>query len=108
MHITKMDLLQNKKNHYTVQLFRRDPLGGTPLRLCKRVVGMAAAQDQERSFEARAQMWFEDRDLLRQAREKGIAIASPSTPSSAKGFADYLETIYLPWARTHLDPRTLQ
>lgn len=102
-----MSIQEVAPDRFVVQVFRADPLRETKLRLCKRVQGRKTAEQQERAFEAEAAEWVSKRDLIRQAREKGIAIASPSVPSNATSFADYLAQVYLPWAKSHLDPRTV-
>ena len=103
-----MSVQEVKPGRFVVQVFRADPLRQASLRLCKRAVGRDAADEQERAFEAQADEWAARRRLIKQARDKGIPIASPCAPSSATSFADFLSQVYLPWARSHLDPRTLE
>jgi integrase len=103
-----MSIHEVSPGKFVVQIFRADPLREEKLRLCKRVAGRDAALKQERTFEAQATEWVARRRLISEARTKGIAIASPSVPSSATSFADFLMQVYLPWARTHLEPRTLE
>ncbi len=102
-----MSIQQTGPGKFLIQIFRSDPLRENNLRLCKRVTGRDAAEKQERAFEAQATEWAVRRELIRQARQKGIAVALPSQPDSATTFADYLTETYLPWAKTHLDPRTI-
>jgi integrase len=103
-----MSVYEVSPNRFVVQISRTDPLRETNLRLCRRVAGRAAALEQQRTFEAQALEWVERRKLIKQAQAKGISIASPSVPSSAMTFASYLEETYLPWARKHLDPTTME
>jgi integrase len=72
------------------------------------VKGIDAARKQEKDFLSEANEWAAKRKLIRQAQEKGIAVATPSTRPSASGFADFLETVYVPWAKTNLDPNTMR
>src|SRR5580765_6200718 len=99
-----MGMHEHKPGHFTVQLFRKDPLGEKPLRLCKRVVGQETAREQEASFEAQARAWSEDRELIRQARARGLPIALPSSPLKPQDFPTFLESAYVPWARSNLEP----
>ena len=102
-----MSIQEVKPNRFVVQVYRADPLGEERLRLCKRVEGRKPAEQQERAFNAQASEWAARRSLIRQARSKGIAVALPFQASNATSFADYLTETYLPWAKTHLDPRTI-
>ncbi len=101
-----MSISEVKPNRYVVQTFRADPLKETKLRLCKRVQGRAAAEAQEREFEQQAAEWVARRELIKQARGRGLSVELPSTPTRQQDFPSYLEFQYIPWAKTHLDPRT--
>jgi integrase len=101
-----MSLSQVKPNRFVVQISRADPLRETSLRLCKRVEGREAAEAQEREFERQAEDWVARRELIRQARATGLSVELPSTPSKQQDFPSYLESAYIPWAKTHLDPKT--
>jgi len=93
---------------YVVQKFAADPLGGPPRRWCMRVRGLDAAEKQHRMFAAEASEWVTRQQLLKEAESRGIAVVSNSKPDSAIGFSDFLERIYLPWAKTALDPQTMR
>jgi integrase len=104
-----MSIHEHKKGHYTVQVFKADPLGGRPLRLCRRIAGRSAAEEQERVFIREAEAWGKDRAFKKEARARGILPANPAggtqIPTSSVAFASYLENSYLPWFKaTH--PRT--
>ena len=103
-----MSVQQTSPGRYVVQIFRSDPLGEAPLRLCGRVEGPDAAKKREKDFLAEANEWAAKRNLIKQAQEKGIVLATPSTQPSVNGFSDFLEQVYLPWARANLDPSTLR
>ena len=96
------------RDRYVVQVFRSDPLGEAPLRLCGRVEGVDAARRKEKAFLATANEWIAKRKVMKEAGDRGIALATPSTLPSASGFADFLETVYVPWAKTNLDPNTMR
>src|SRR6185437_12577043 len=101
-----MSISEVKPGKFVVQVFRADPLRETKLRLCRRVEGRAAAEAQGRAFEQEAGAWVARRELIRQARSKGLSVDLPSTPTKQQDFPTYLECLYIPWARAHLDPRT--
>jgi integrase len=103
-----MSIQQPSPGRYVVQVFRADPLKETNLRLCKRVAGRSAAEKQERAFEAQADEWVARRELIRQARSRGLSIDLPSTPSKQQDFPSFLESQYIPWAKAHLDPTTFE
>jgi integrase len=103
-----MSIQDVSPGRFVVQKFAADPLGGKPQRWCKRVQGRQAAEQQEKTFEAEANEWTARQRLIGQAQAKGVALALPSMPTSANGFANFLEKIYLPWARTNLDPQTMR
>ena len=103
-----MSIQQTSQGRYVVQIFRSDPLGEAPLRLCGRVEGIDEARKKERDFLAEANEWTAKRKLIRQAQAKGIAVTTPSTQPSVNGFADFLEQTYLPWAKSNLDPNTMR
>ncbi|MGB7810440.1 MAG: hypothetical protein WBP56_04825, partial [Polyangia bacterium] len=103
-----MSIQEVSPGRFVVQKFAADPLGGAPRRWCKRAQGREAAEQQERTFEAEANEWTARQRLIGQARAKGVALALPSMPTSANGFADFLEEIYLPRARKKLDPQTMR
>src|SRR5438552_3449164 len=102
-----MAMHEHAPGRYTVQLFKGDPLGERPLRLCKRVTGLAA-REQEAAFEAQAQAWASERQLIRDAWARGLVVEPRSTPAKPLDFPSYLEHQYVPWARAHLEPRTFQ
>jgi len=101
-----MSISEVRPNRFVVQVFRADPLRESKLRLCKRVEGRAAAEEQERAFEQQAADWVARRELIRQARSRGLSVELPSAPTRLQDFPTYLELQYIPWARSHLDPRT--
>jgi len=103
-----MSIQETKRGSFVVQVYRADPLGESPLRLCKRAKGRGAAEKQEVAFMSEANEWASRRRLMKQATDKGIALATPSTTPSVIGFASYLEVTYLPWARINLDPNTMR
>lgn len=103
-----MALSQVSPGRYVVQVFRSDPLGGKPLRLCKRVRGLAVAEKQDQEFATEADNWVARQSLIKEAGQRGVELASPSSPDSVPGFSDYLEQVFLPWARQNLDPRTIE
>jgi integrase len=103
-----MSLHQIGPDRFVVQLFRADPLRKKQLRLCKRVLGREAAEKQERAFEQTAAAWVAQRQLAKQARANGLTVALPSEPHWLQDFPSYLESTYLPWAKTNLDPRTFE
>jgi integrase len=73
-----------------------------------RVKGLDAAEKQERMFAAEASEWVTRQQLLKKAESRGISVVSNSKPGSAIGFANFLESLYLPWAKTGLDPQTMR
>jgi integrase len=103
-----MALHQYEPGKYTVQLTRSDPMGGPNRRWCKRVAGIEEARKQEADFEAEARNWVAERRLIKEAQARGIPLATASTQPSAPGFSGFLESVYLPWARTNLDPNTMR
>ena len=103
-----MSLQETTPGRFVVQISRVDPLGGPALRLCKRVAGKDAAEKKEREFLSEANEWASKRKLIKDAKDRGIELAVPSTQASVTGFADFLETIYLPRAKSHLDPNTMR
>lgn len=103
-----MSIQETSQGRYVVQIYRSDPLGESPLRLCKRVEGIEAAKKEEKAFESQAGEWAARRRLVKEAKERGIELVSPSTQPSTPGFASFLEETYLPWARSNLDPNTMR
>jgi len=103
-----MSIQETAPQRYVVQISRSDPLGERPLRLCKRVAGRAAAEKQEKLFETEATERAGQRNLIKEAKARGIPLAVPPTRPNLNGFATYLEEIYLPWARANLDPNTMR
>jgi len=103
-----MSVQETAPGRYVVQIFRSDPLGQANLRLCKRVMGRAAAEKQEKAFESQATEWLAQQNLIKEAKARGIPLAVPSIQPSATGFADFLEQTYLPWAKSNLDPNTMR
>lgn len=103
-----MSIQETKPGRYVVQIFKSDPLGEAPLRLCKRVAGKPEAEKQEKAFESESNEWAAKRDLIKQAQARGIPLAAPPTKPNSNGFATYLEETYLPWAKTNLDPSTMR
>ncbi|MGC9985851.1 MAG: hypothetical protein ABSF35_19780, partial [Polyangia bacterium] len=103
-----MSIQDVSPGRFVVQKFAADPLGGKPQRWCKRVQGREAAEKQERAFDAEANEWAAKQRLVKEAQARGVALALPSTLASVTGFANFLERIYLPWARTKLDPQTMR
>jgi integrase len=101
-----MSISEVKPHRFVVQVFRADPLKETKLRLCKRVKGREVAEGQERAFEQEAADWVARRELIKQARAKGLSVDLPSTPTKQQDFPSFLEFAYIPWAKGHLDPRT--
>lgn len=104
-----MSIQQTSQGRYVVQVYRSDPLGEAAFRQCKRIQGLDAAKKQEKTFESEANEWVARRKLIKNAQEKGIALAPPpSTQPKVNGFADFLEHTYLPWANANLDPNTMR
>jgi integrase len=91
-----------------VQVFRKDPLGGDPLRLCHRPGKGENRAEVKRRFLAQAEAWVSERRLIKEARARGLEIADPSTPSKLLDFPSYFERHYLPWFREHRGERTLR
>jgi integrase len=103
-----MSIQETSQGRYVVQIYRSDPLGEAPLRLCKRVEGIEVARKEEKAFESQAREWAAGRKLIKDAKDRGIELVTPSTQPSVTGFADFLEQVYLVWARTNLDPNTMR
>jgi hypothetical protein len=91
-----------------VQVSRKDPLGGDPLRLCHRPGKGENAADVKRRLLAEAESWVMERRLIRDARARGLQVADPSTPNKLLDFPTYFERHYLPWFRKHRGERTLR